>query len=281
MNLSPSNNPHLYHLITSMKHFILLLLFSTTAFAQSRVDGFFKGAGNTQLVAGGGAELGQLYYAGKNEVEGLARDVFNVNFLVATGITDYLDIYLSAPYIIINEQKSIQDGSVFLKVRLAQKRIKKGNLTLSFAAGFSAPLAPYKTEEFNAIGQQAKVFDFRPVLHYKLDNGWFATAQGAYLEKLDSVPDAANVGLKVGRATSKIYYDVWYDHQTTFGGFDYQGTPAPPSFRQLGVDYHKVGFTVYKNVATKLGVFMGASYVLAGRNVNKGVGLSAGFVYQP
>ncbi len=265
-----------------MKYILFTVLISASSvFAQSRVDGFFKGAGNTQLVVGGGAEYGQLYYAGNEEIEALSRDIYNVNFLVATGITDYLDIYLSAPYIIINEQKSIQDGSVYAKLRLAQFRIKKGTLSLSFATGFSAPLAPYKTEEFNAIGQQAKVLDFRPVLHYKINNGWFATAQGAYLEKLDSVPDAANFGLKIGRATSNIYYDVWYDHQTTFGGFDYQGTPTPPSFRQLGVDYHKIGATVYKNVCSKLGFYVGGSYVLAGRNVNKGYGISAGLVYQP
>lgn len=256
---------------------ILLALISLKTFSQGKVDGFFKGKGNTEIVLGGGAEFANKYFAGRNKVD-LSRTIYNTNIFIAAGLFDKLDLYFSAPYVIINNVNSIQDGSIYLKLKAYSKDLDKGTLSISISSGFSSPLAPYQTEGLSAIGQQAKIIDIRPVIHYHLSNGWFGTAQVAYNYKSNPVPEAFNAAFKIGKATSKYYCDVWYDHQTSFGGRDYRGTPAPSTFRELGVDYHKVGVTYYTTIFERLGFFVGTSYVISGRNIGQGIGANLGFV---
>ena len=86
---------------------------------------------------------------------------------------------------------------------------------------------------------------------------------------------------KAGRATSNWYYDVFYDFQHSFGGIDYLGTPRPQNFRAFGVDYHKVGGTVYRPFSNAIGMYVSLSYVVSGRNVFQGPGYGLGLVYNP
>lgn len=256
---------------------ILLLAISLKTFSQGKVDGFFKGKGNTEIVLGGGAEFADKYFAGRNKVS-LSRTIYNANIFIASGLLDNLDLYLATPYVIINDVKSIQDGSIYLKLKAYSKELNKGNLSISISSGFSANLAPYETEGLNAIGQQAKVIDIRPVVHYFSKNGWFGTAQVAYNYKFNPVPSAFNAAFKIGKATSMYYFDVWYDYQSSFGGLDYRGNPSPSTFRELGVDYHKVGATCYIAIFERFGSFIGTSYVISGRNIGQGLGANLGFV---
>jgi hypothetical protein len=259
---------------------LLLLVASVTGvkcISQGKVDGFFKGKGNTEIVLGGGAEFAQKFYAGREKIA-LGRTIYNANLFIAAGLFDRLDLYLAAPYVKINTVNSIQDGSVYLKYKVFNKDLENGNLSASLAAGFSGNLANYQTEGLNAIGQQAKVLDIRPVVHYFSKSGWFGTVQVGYNHKQNPVPSALNSSLKVGKAASKYYFDVWYDYLTSFGGLDYRGTPAPSTFRELGVDYHKIGGTFYTSIFQRLGGFVGASYVITGRNLGKGTGINLGLV---
>jgi hypothetical protein len=256
---------------------ILFTLLTLHSFSQGRVDGFYKGKGNTDIVLGGGAEFSSIYFAGRDKLN-LARTIYNANIFVAIGLFDNLDVYLAAPYVVINSEQSVQDGSVFLKLKAWNKAFDKGNLTISLAAGVSSNLADYQTEGASAIGQEAKVIDIRPVVHYFSKNGWFCTTQAAYNYKSDPTPAAFAASLKVGKATGKHYFDFWYDHQTSFGGLDYRGTPRPSTFRELGVDFHKVGATYYRPLFDRLGFFLGTSYVVTGRNVSQGIGVNLGFV---
>ena len=267
-------------LILFIRTYLILLFvifFSNSAHSQGRVDGFYKGKGTTEIVLGGGAEYAKTYYAGKTKI-GFTRKIYNANLFIAIGLFDKLDVYLSAPYIVVNSVRSIQDGSVFFKYRITDTKLTHGQLSLSIAAGFSGNLAPYQTEGGSAIGQQAKIIDLRPLIHYFSDKGWFATAQFAYNYKFEPTPNAFNVTIKLGKATSKYYVDIWYDYQNSIGGLDYRGTPSPSSFKELGVDYHKIGATYYKTIAKRLGGFIGGSYLLTGRNIGKGTSVNLGVV---
>ncbi|RFC54072.1 hypothetical protein [Brumimicrobium aurantiacum] len=166
-----------------------------------------------------------------------------------------------------------------MKYLIAQKRLEKGVLSFSLAGGYSSNLADYQVGGVDAIGQQAKILDIRPVLHYQ-NGAWFATAQFAYNYKFDPVPNATNASLKVGKATATYYFDFWYENMYTSGGFDYKGTPAPPSFRELGVSYHKVGGTFYKPLGQRFGSYLSAAYVLSGRNIGQGPIVNIGFVFK-
>ena len=254
----------------------VLLLFTSHTFSQGRVDGFYKGKGKTEVVLGGGAQLEGNYFAGRDKV-GVSRNIFYGNLFVAMGLLDQLDVYLAVPYISINDVMSVQDGSVFVKMKLLERSIGAGNFSLSFAAGYSAPLAPYQTEGLNAIEKKKKMWDFRPVVHYSTDK-WFGTFQAAFNPKSDPTPDAMGAALKFGQAGASFYWDAWYEYQYSFGGLDYRGTPTPSTFKQLGVDYHKVGVTAYKPIFERLGAYVAFSYALTGRNIGQGPGFHGGVV---
>jgi hypothetical protein len=244
--------------------------------AQGRVDGFYKGKGNIELALGGGAEFATHYFAGRNRI-GLSRTILNTSLTIGTGLLDRLDLYLNIPYVSIGKVSSIQDGSIFLKYLIAKKKVSKGELSFSFAGGYSTNLADYQTGGINAIGQLAKVIYIIPLVHYQA-GGWFTTLQFAYNYKFDPVPNATNASIKFGKATAKYYFDIWYENQHSFGGFDYQGTPTPPSFRELGVSYHKIGGTYYIPLGKRFGFYTGVAFVLSGRNIGQGPIVNIGFV---
>ena len=254
--------------------FCLLGIYSFEGIAQGRVDGFFKGKGNLDLVLGGGYESNPNYFAGTNKVA-LQRTVTIYNTFLAYGITDKLDVNVSLPYVDVNGVESdFQDYSIFLKHKVYDKK----RWTISLAGGFSSNVGDYQTEGGNAIGQKAKTVDGRLVVHHFAKNGIFFTGQTGYSYKGDPVPNSIPLTIKTGLAKSKYYFDVWYDFQHGIGGLDYRGTPTPATFRQLGVSYHKIGGTFYKPIFKHLGAYVGASYVLVGRNVSQGFGVNGGLV---
>ena len=263
----------------------ILIMFNS--FGQGRVDGFFKGQGNLDVVFSGGYENNRSYFAGTNKIT-LGRKIVIANVYLAFGITDRLDVNFSLPYISVNKNtKGFQDASLFFKYKLWSINNARRlfhylpagyNATLSVAGGVSSNFTDYQTEGGSALGQQAKTIDLRPVLQIPLPKGMFATLQAGYTYKFDPVPNSFSPAIKIGVAGSKIYADVWYEYQHSFGGLDYQGTPVPSSFQELGVNFHKIGGTLYTPIKQRFGVFLGATYILTGRNTSQGLGLNAGIV---
>jgi hypothetical protein len=265
---------------------VFIVLTVNTVNGQGRVDGFFKGKGNLDFVLSGGYENNKNYFAGKNKIA-LGREIFIANTFIAYGITNRLDVNFSMPYIMVNTNtRGLQDASLFFKYKLMPINIGAvegegvpkiyGDLIL--AGGVSSNFTDYQTEGGSAIGQQAKTIDLRPVLQMYFLHGIFATLQVGYAYKFNPVPNSLSPAIKVGIAKAKIYADVWYEYQYSFGGLDYQGTPIPSSFRELGVNFHKIGTTVYTPIKNKFGIFVGGSYLISGRNTSQGLGVNAGIV---
>ena len=218
---------------------LLIISLPLALFSQGRVDGFFKGKGNLDLVFGGGYEANDKYFAGTTK-RGLTRNVTFFNTFVAYGITDKLDVNASLPYIDVNGvENDFQDYAIYLK----HNTFVKNGWSISLAMGFSSNLVDYQTEEASAIGQQAKTIDGRLVVQRFFSESIFVMAQGGYSYKNNPVPNAIPFALKLGWAKANYYIDVWYDFQHSIGGFDYRGDPSPTTFRSLGVSYHKIGGT--------------------------------------
>lgn len=263
---------------------VFILLAVSTVNAQGRVDGFYKGKGNLDFVLSGGYENNKNYFAGRNKIA-LGREIVIANVFAAYGITNRLDVNFSLPYITVNTNtKGLQDASLFFKYLLISRGamfwfLPKGfNSTLSLAGGVSSNFTDYQTEGGSAIGQQAKTIDLRPVIQMYFPFGIFSTIQAGYTYKFNPVPNSLAPAIKIGIAKSKFYADVWYEYQHSFGGLDYQGTPTPSSFRELGVNFHKIGTTIYTPIKNKFGIFVGTSYVISGRNTSQGLGVNAGIV---
>ena len=247
-------------------------------YSQGRVDGFLKVKGNLDAAFSFSREENTSYFAGREKIN-FSRRTKSYNSFLAYGITNNFDVNLSLPYVDVNGvEKDFQDYSIFLKYKIHSFSIQKINIDVILAGGFSNNFSEYQVNGGNAIGQQAKAFDFRPVFQLNLGGGFFTTLQGGYTYRLDPVPSSIPFTIKVGLAKAKYYLDVWYDFQHGIDGFDYRGTPAPPSFRELGVSYNKVGGTFYVPLLKRLGAFVGAGYTISGRNIPHGLGINAGIV---
>jgi hypothetical protein len=262
-------------LITLKYIFSILVSFCLLdSFSQGRVDGFLKHKGELDAVVGVSYETSKSYFAGTDKIS-FTRNTTSYNAFFAYGVFDRLNVNVSVPYVNVNKQEQgLQDGAVFFKYKV----LSKNKLNLLIAGGFSSNLSNYETHSGSAIGQQAKAIDIRPVLHYFASNGVFITAQGGYTYRFSPVPNSIPVAVKIGLAKAKYYVDVWYEYQYGIGGFDYRGTPTPPSFRELGVSFHKIGGTIYKPLSENIGMFGGLSYILSGRNISKGFGGNLGVV---
>lgn len=258
----------------------ILILTSIQALSQGKIDGFYRGNGNTTITLGAGFEDNEDYLAGTDETD-IARKLYYVNLFAAYGITKDLDVNISLPYIEIDDNKNVQDVSLFLKYRTLKKEYSNGKLELSFAGGFSTPVSDYNVGGLNDIGQQATIIETRAMAHYQTNAGWFATLQSGFSFKLEEVPNSLPITFKAGQALDKWYYDVYYDYQHSFGGIDYLETPPPQNFRRFGVDYHKIGGTGYRSFTDTFGAYVSVSYVLGGRNIFQGpgygIGVSANF----
>jgi len=255
-----------------------LLLVAVAGYSQGKIDGFYKGKGNATAVLGVGFEDSKEYFAG-TEKTGLSRSLYYGNLYGAYGVTKDFDVSLSVPFLVSNKNSDFQDIQLFAKYRVLEQELGKGSFQISLAAGFSTPISSYTTGGLNDIGQQATVIDGRLVVHYHLKTGWFATLQSGYSLKLEEVPNSVPLTLKVGKTTAKWYYDFYYDYQHSFGGIDYRGTPSPQNFKEFGVDFHKIGGTVYRPFSKNLGAYVSVSYAPGGRNTFQGPGYGLGLVY--
>lgn len=257
---------------------IVLFIPTTIISAQGSVDGFYRGKGNTTLVLGVGFEDTKHYFAGRDRT-GFGRNLYSFSGFVSYGITNNLDVQASLPFLISNKQSDFQDLQLWMKYRWFQSDSEKRSIQLSFAGGFSSNVTGYRLGGLNDLGQQAKIIETRLIAHYSGNQNWFLTGQSGFSFKLGATPSSFPFTLKVGRATSKLYYDLWYDFQHSFGGIDYLGTPSPQNFREFGVSYHKVGGTVYVPFSDRSGMYFSPSYVLTGRNTFQGLVYHLGWVY--
>ncbi len=264
-----------------MKNLVALifsLFIFSDSFSQGKIDGFYKGKNNGTVVLGAGFEDPKGYLAGTEKID-LSRNLYYINLYAAYGITDNLDVNFSLPYLSSNKESDFQDISLMVKYRFYESVSENGSLELTFGTGFSTPVSNYKVGGLNDIGQQATIIESRAMVHYKWQSGWFATLQSGFSFKFEETPNSLQFTLKTGKADGKWYYDVFYDYQHSFGGIDYLGTPRPQNFKELGVDYHKLGGTLYRTFSENFGTAANISYLLGGRNTFQGFAYGLSIVY--
>lgn len=258
---------------------IFVMFIISNGLAQGKIDGFYKEKNKGSIVLGLGFEDPKKYIAGNEKLD-LSRSLYYANLYADYGLTDNLNIAAALPFLSSNKESNLQDVSIVLKYRAFSKILDAGTLQLSFATGFSTPVTNYQLGGLNDIGQQATILDVRAMAHYIFNSGWFATFQSGYSFKFEETPNSLPLTLKVGKATTNWYYDFYYDYQHSFGGIDYLGTPPPQNFKELGVDFHKVGGSIYKPISENFGSYIALSYLLGGRNTFVGPAYGLGLVYK-
>lgn len=261
----------------TLKTLLYFTFLSTISHSQGLFDGYFKGKHNLDIAVSGAFQTSTRYLAGKKEVN-LGRQIAIGGVFGAYGITNNFDVVLSVPFV----GQTIQDGSLGLKYGFKPITVAKSRLQFIGALAFSTPLTRYGTEDLNASGQQATILAPKLIIQLTLPSGFFWQVQTGYNIAFQPVPSSIVASTKIGLAKNKWYFDVWYDVQQSQGGLDYLGqSKLTYSFRELGVNYQRIGGTVYHGFSSKFGAFINGSQVLAGRNsfINTTVGVGVVFKF--
>lgn len=255
---------------------VISLTIGSQVYSQGLIDGFFKGKGNGVIALSASYQTASNYWAGTREIK-LARNQPNAGIFVNYGIFEGLDVVANVPFVNL----APQDASLFLKWRIIYLEAEKGGrFTLGLAGGMSTPMMDYNTESSTAIGQQATSFEPRVVAQYHFANRFFIQAQAGYTYSLDPVPSGVPASAKIGYTADEWYAELWFDYRDSETGADYTGVGErrANSFRELEVDYQRIGGSFYKPMNDKYGVSLGLDYTLGGRNTFRQTGINLGFI---
>ena len=279
--------------------------------AQSLVSGFMAGKGHGSVVVSGTTERYENVYLAPERIEGVPIfqevRVNSLNLYGTYGLTDKIDVVLSLPYIqsrgradaaVLNDYNSqpstatqgytnvrqgLQDLTALVKFKSYTREIGSNILDLLGVVSVSTPLSDYQTNVgygyIIAIGNRANKYSASGVAHLKTSSGVFVTGQLGYSLRTGEVPHALVGEAKVGYAGPRTYVEGFASFQESNGGTDITEQGFTGFFPSTRVNFLRVGGSVYRPLAKGVGVVLGASTYVAGRNIGKSTGYSAGLSY--
>ncbi len=288
-----------------------MLLAGTTSglHAQGLVSGFMAGKSHGAVVVSATTEHYSSAYLAPERVQGVPVfsevRVNSLNLYATYGLTDKLDAVVSLPYIqskgqafgttiadlntlypsqgFANARQGFQDVTALLKYKIYTREIGSSILDLLGAASFSAPVSNYETNTglgyIVAIGNRASKGTALGVAHLKTASGVFATGQVGYSLRSGNVPNALVGEAKLGYAGPKNYVEAYASFQESYGGTDITENGFDGTFTSTRVNYLRLGASAYRPITNGFGLTLGASTYVAGRNIGKSTGYSAGITY--
>lgn len=277
--------------------------------AQSLVSGFMSGKGHGSVVVSGTTERYETVYLAPDKIDGVPIfqevRVNSVNLYATYGLSDKIDAIVSLPYIqskgkargaVINDldalfpeegyanvRQGLQDITGLLKFKSYSREIGGSILDLLGVVSFSTPVSNYETNTgygyIIAIGNRATKYTASGIAHLKTSSGVFATGQLGYSLRTGMVPNALVGEAKVGYAGPKTYVEGFASFQESNGGTDISQEGFNGFFPSTRVNFLRLGASFYRPLAKGVGVVLGASTYVAGRNIGKSTGYSAGLSY--
>ena len=277
--------------------------------AQSLVSGFMAGKGHGSLVVSGTTERYTSAYLVPEKVQGVPVfqevRVNSLNLYGTYGITDKIDAIVSLPYIqsqgqavsaviddlntlhptegFANTRQGFQDLTALLKLKSYSREIGSSILDLLGVVSLSTPVSDYQTNTglgyIIAIGNRATKTTALGVAHLKTASGVFATGQVGYSLRSGDVPNAFVGEAKLGYAGPKNYFEGYASFQESNGGTDITENGFDGTFTATRVNYVRLGASGYRPITNGFGLTLGISTYVAGRNIGKSTGASAGITY--
>lgn len=232
--------------------------------------------------------------------------------MVAIGIVNNLNAYVSAPYIQTKSSNpnggrfagvsGFQDLGIALKYRFLNKETTNGEWTALGTTGFSHPITDYLSDYMPySLGTGAPEFLLTGILQYKWKSGpylrgsvshiWkgYTKAErdyyynnGSYYTAWMDVPNAFNLNATAGywlwKNSLKLEATYW-NLQSTSGDDIRAYNAAQPTNKVI---FGKVGFSAqyYFPFVKGLGVVVNHSRITSGRNTAKMNNSSLGLTYQ-
>ena len=299
-----------------MRHFSsfavgTFLLFSPAASlrAQSLVSGFMAGKGHGSVVVSGTTERYDNVYLAPEKISGVPIfqevRVNSLNLYATYGFTDQIDVVVSVPYIqsrgtantsviadlntiiptagYANVRQGLQDLTGLLKFKSFSREIGSSILDLLGVVSVSTPISDYQSNTgygyIIAIGNHSTKYTAAGVAHLKTSSGVFATAQVGYSLRTGLVPNALVGEAKIGYAGPKTYLEGNASFQESNGGTDISQLGFTGFFPSTRVNYLRLGASAYQPISNGFGLTLGVSTYVAGRNIGKSTGYSAGITY--
>ncbi|MCB2407739.1 hypothetical protein [Hymenobacter lucidus] len=274
------------------------LLLGTQVRAQSLVSGFMVGKGHGSVSFTGTAERYKSVFLVPEKVDEVPVfqeiRVSSVSVYTTYGISDKIEAVVSLPYIssegkgngqgYTNSRSGLQDVSGLLKFKAFSTTIGYSVLDLLGVVGVSTPASNYQSnkglEYIIAIGNGATKYNTLGIAHLKTPSGVFITGQAGYSLRTNRVPNAFIADAKVGYAGLKLYTEAWASFQQSSNkGTDILQPGFDLYFPATRVNFARIGASVFRPIAKGVGVVLGASQYVSGRNLGKSTALSAGISY--
>ncbi|GAC1589930.1 MAG: hypothetical protein NVS3B25_07930 [Hymenobacter sp.] len=267
------------------------------------------GKGHGSVVVSGTTERYTSVYLAPDKIDVVPIfqevRVNSLNLYATYGLTDKIDAVISLPYIqskgkadgtvvsdlnnlyatqgYTNVRQGLQDITGLLKFKTYTVELGSSILDLLGVVSFSAPISNYQTNTgygyIIAIGNRATKLTTAGVAHLKTSSGVFATGQVGYGFRSEEVPNALVGEAKIGYAGPKTYLEGYASFQESHKGTDISETGFNGFFPATRVNYIRLGGSVYRPIAKGVGVVLGVSTYVAGRNIGKSTGYSAGVSY--
>lgn len=293
--------PHLYR--TFFFSVLLGAAAAPAAQAQSLVSGFLPGKGHGSVVISATQERYQSVYLAPEKIDQVPIfervAVSSLNLYGSYGITSRLEAVVSLPYIqsrgfaeeqvlrdqnYVNKRAGLQDLTLLLKAKLYSVELGTSALDVLGVVSGSTPVSDYKSDTglgyIIAIGNGARKVSAQGVAHLKLVSGMFLTGQAGYSVRDNSAPNAFVAEAKLGYAAPKLYVDALASFQKSDkSGTDILQPGFTGFFPATRVDFVRLGVSAFRPVAKGFGVTVGGFTYVAGRNVGKATGGSAGVAY--
>ena len=277
--------------------------------AQSLVSGFMAGKGHGSVVVSGTTERYETVYLAPEKIDGVPIfqevRVNSLNLYATYGLSDKIDAVVSLPYIqskgkaagtvisdldalyadqgYTNVRQGLQDLTALLKFKSYTREIGGSILDLLGVVSVSTPISDYQTNTgygyIIAIGNRATKYTAAGVAHLKTNSGVFATGQLGYSLRTGAVPHALVGEAKIGYAGPKTYLEGFASFQESNGGTDISQAGFNGFFPSTRVNFVRLGGSIYRPLAQGFGAVLGASTYVAGRNIGRSTGYSAGLSY--
>ena len=230
-----------------------------------------------------------------------------VTWMAGYGVTDRLSVMAILPYVWthatqgpLHGMSGMQDFTLAAKYQLlATPLTDRGTLRAMVVGAAGIPAGDY-TPDFLplSIGLASRQFSGRFTLNFQAHKGWFLNGSAAYTwrtkVKLDrpayytngqfilsdevAMPAVFDYTVSAGYQVGRVSIPISLTQQRTLGGGDIRRQDMP--FVSNRMDFVKLeGLVMYAVAAPQLGIRLGMSRIVSGRNVGQSTTLTGGLFH--
>jgi hypothetical protein len=247
----------------------------------------------------------------------LLRDNLNIGTLTRTnimpmlayGITEKLNVFLSLPYVSTSASggqmagvSGFQDLSIFAKYKIINLEKTSGSFQTFGTVGYSLPVTSYLSDYMPLnLGLGTNELSARVIMKYEHKSGLYLRSSFAYLYRTTTeaerdyyyndggiytstmdVPNTTTVDGALGAwlFDRSIQLEVGAVKNTAQSGDDIRRQNAPQPTNKMNFTHVNAGIRFFPNFLKGFSIITGYTQVVAGRNVGKSTILTGGLTYQ-